>query len=134
MRSAFGFPPHFRLRRPRDFQRAYREGSRAKASQLIVVAVPNGLDHPRLGLSVGRRIWRGAVQRNRVRRLFREAFRLSVPELPPGVDLVLIPSQPRLDPDLARLRRELVHLAAKAHRRYLEKQARAASEAEREPS
>ena len=121
MKTKFGFHPRMHLRRRRDFDRAYRLGSRARGSILLVVAVENGLSHSRLGLSVGKRVWRGAVQRNKVRRVFREAFRLEVPELPVGVDLILIPAEPKLEPDLAETRRELVHLAKKALRRAQEK-------------
>ncbi len=127
MRSPLGHPPHHRIRRQRDFDRAYREGSRAKARFLLVVAVENGLGHSRLGLSVGRRIWRGAVQRNRVRRLFREAFRLNFGALPEGVDLVLIPAAPQIRPTLNEVSAELLMLSHKAHGRFLEK--RRASEA-----
>jgi len=110
-----------RLRRRRDFERAYRRGSRARGPLLVVVAVENRGAWTRLGLSVGRRIWRRAVQRNRVRRVFREAFRLEYEALPKGVDLVLIPAEPGLRPDLAATRAELVKLAHKAHRRAREK-------------
>lgn len=53
------------------------------AGPLILWARPNGLGHWRLGLSVGTRFG-GAVQRNRMKRLLREAFRLSQHELPVG--------------------------------------------------
>jgi ribonuclease P protein component len=122
-----------RLRRGRDFERAYREGSRARGGILVVVAVENGGPWSRVGLSVGRKVWRGAVQRNRVRRVFREAFRVSYGELPQGVDLVLIAAEPRLRPKLGPTSEELVKLAHKAHRRYLEKAAarEAAAQADR---
>jgi ribonuclease P protein component len=112
-----------RLVRRGDFQRAFAEGSRARGSILVVVVRRNGLSGTRLGLSVGRAIWRGAVQRNRVRRVFREAFRLSYPELPEGVDLVLIPAAPKLVPELAATQKELVALSWKALRRFDEKAA-----------
>ena len=118
-------PRALRIARQADFQRAYREGSRAKGSILTVVAVPNGLPHPRIGLSVGRSVWKSAVRRNRVRRIFREAFRLSRSELPAGFDLVLIPAAPRLDPQLAATREELVRLARKAAARASERSAKA---------
>jgi ribonuclease P protein component len=84
---------------------------------LLVVVAPNGLEHSRLGLSVGRVIWKSAVKRNRVRRVFREAFRLSYPELPRGLDVILIPARPKLDPELRATRAELVDLVARAARR-----------------
>lgn len=128
-RPTLGLPARARLVRERDFKRAYSEGSRARASLLVVVARENGLPYSRAGLSVGRKIWKQAVRRNRVRRIFREAFRLSYADIPAGLDLVLIPAAPRLEPALDLTRKELVHLAKKAHRRYLERQAtRAATE------
>jgi len=123
MRRPLGFPRHFRLVRKADFARTYRDGRRARGALLLVVGAHNGLAHCRLGLSVGRRIWRGAVQRNRVRRIFREAFRLSASELPVGLDLVLIPAAPKLVPGLAATREELVKLAHKVARRLAEAEA-----------
>ncbi len=116
-----------RLVRKRDFQRAYREGSRARGGILVVVVAENGQEWTRMGLAVGRRIWKRAVARNRVRRVFREAFRLSYAELPQGLDLVLIAAAPRLEPDLEATRRELLQLTRKAHARYRAKRAERSS-------
>jgi ribonuclease P protein component len=110
-----------RLVRTGDFQRAFQQGSRARGSILLVVARRNGLEGTRLGLSIGKVVWKSAVKRNRVRRIFRESFRLSYPELPVGFDLVLVAAAPKLSPELEPTRRELVALARKAARRYDEK-------------
>ena len=112
MISRHRFPRQLRIRSGSTFSRVYREGRRARGELMIVVGAPNGLDHPRLGLSVGKRIWKSAVKRNRVRRVFRESFRLSCSELPP-LDLVLIPAVPKLKPGTRAARAELVRLAAK---------------------
>ncbi len=117
------FRPHHRIKSTRDFTRAYRQGSRARGALLRVVVVPNGLQHTRLGLSVGRSIWRHAVRRNRGRRLIRVAIRRELKPLPPGIDGVLIPAEKALKPTLERTRRELVALVAKAWRRHGEKTA-----------
>lgn len=122
--SGLGFPRRLRLVRGADFQRAYKTGSRARGDLLLVVACPNGLDHARLGLSVGKAIWKHAVRRNRLRRQFREAFRLEQHALPAGFDLVLVPAAPRLEPELPALRSELVRLAARAAGRAAERAAR----------
>jgi len=53
-----------------------------------VIARPNGLEHARLGMAVGIRAAGTAVNRNRVKRIVREAFRVSHRELP-AVDLVV---------------------------------------------
>lgn len=72
-----------RLTHAKEYDAAYGARVRKSAGPLTVHGVPNGLDRPRLGLSVGRRVG-GAVVRNRVKRLLREAFRLSRAELPVG--------------------------------------------------
>ena len=96
------------LRRPADFQRVYDRRRSASDEWLIVYACENGLPHLRLGLSVSRKFG-NAVRRNRLRRLFREAFRLTRQEMPTGLDLVLIPRK-KEDPDLAALKKALPRL------------------------
>src|SRR5262245_37012583 len=109
------FPTRYRLRAAEDFERVYKRRSSASDGALLVYADCNGLPHPRIGLSVSRKVG-GAVTRNRWKRLLREAFRLSREELPQGVDLVAIPrvSDP---PPLAALQAALVRLATRAARR-----------------
>ena len=70
-----------RLIHAKQFQAVYSQGTRAARFPLAIFVRANGLDHPRLGLSVGRRVG-NAVVRNRLKRLLREAFRLSQHDLP----------------------------------------------------
>jgi ribonuclease P protein component len=121
-----------------DFQRVYGEGVRVRGAVLSLVMVANGLERSRLGLSIGKTIWKGAVQRNRVRRMFREAFRLEQHELPRGFDVIAIAARPKLEPELAATRAEFVALTRKGAARWRsttpEERAaqRAASQAARE--
>ena len=117
------FRPHHRMKSGAQFSRAYSRGARARGPILQVVLFEHGEAHTRLGLSVGKRIWKSAVKRNRVRRIFREAFRLEYPSLPPGCDLVMIPAAAALDPDIDETRAELVRLAKKAHAKSARKRA-----------
>src|SRR5262249_55698170 len=78
------------LRRPADFQRVYDRRRSVSDERLIIYASNNDLPYNRIGLSVSRKFG-GAVQRNRLRRLFREAYRLAKHDLPTGLDLVVIP-------------------------------------------
>ena len=109
------FPRTHHIRRGVDFQRVYRRRCSAADRVLVAFAAANGLPHPRLGLSVSRKLG-GAAVRNRWRRLLREAYRLSRGQLPPGLDLVLIPRQD-VKPTLAALLVSLLQLAARLERK-----------------
>ncbi|HMC90067.1 MAG TPA: ribonuclease P protein component [Gemmataceae bacterium] len=111
----FAFRPAEHLRRPADFRRVYERHRSASDAMLIVYACENGLPYLRLGLSVSRKIG-GAVQRNRLRRLYREAFRLTRHEMPAGFDLVLIPRSGE-EPALQELLRALPRLVKQAARK-----------------
>ena len=80
-----------RLSRSGEFERVYREGSSHASRYLVVYSFPRGDDEgaPRLGVSVGRKLG-GAVERNRVKRLLREAFWASADELREGLDFVIV--------------------------------------------
>lgn len=119
MAMSFTFRKHEHLRRPADFKLVYDRRRSVSNDWLIVYVRENGLPHLRLGLSVSRK-YGGAVQRNRLRRLYREAFRLTRHEMPVGLDLVLIPRKSE-EPPLAELQRTLPHLVKQAARR-LEKE------------
>ena len=72
-----------RLSRSGEFERVYREGRSHASRHLVVYAFPRTDDadsDPRLGVSVGRKVG-GAVERNRMKRLLREAFWASAEEL-----------------------------------------------------
>jgi ribonuclease P protein component len=96
------------LRRPADFRRVYARKRSVSDEWLIIYGSENGLEYLRLGLSVSSKVG-PAVFRNRLRRLYREAFRLTRASLPIGLDLVLLPRCSK-EPDLATVKKSLERL------------------------
>ena len=101
-----------RLRTQQDFRRVYQRGRRASGQWLTVVGLPMAGTDVRVGLSVSKDHG-GAVRRNKLKRLLREAFRLERENLPKGLDLVLIPRRRDDDFPLSALRAELPRLCAR---------------------
>jgi ribonuclease P protein component len=83
-----------RLSRSAEFDRVYRQGRSVANRYLVLYAFPRGGDEPpRVGLSVGRKVG-GAVERNQLKRLLREACSRQADALPAGHDIVLVARAP----------------------------------------
>jgi ribonuclease P protein component len=86
--DAAPFTAAHRLRHKEQFDLVYREGRRLSDSNFQIVSHSNSTPHARLGLSVPSKTIGNAVNRNRVKRVVRESFRLNVHRLP-CVDVVV---------------------------------------------
>jgi ribonuclease P protein component len=104
----FGFRKAEHLRTGADFRRVYDARRSQADGRLIIYACSNDLPYSRVGFSVSRKVGK-AVYRNRIRRLYREAFRLAKHELPKGLDLVFIP-RGNQEPTLDDLKRSLIYM------------------------
>lgn len=109
----FGLPRTARLRTQGDFRRVYGRGTRVHGTQIVAIGLDRKDAGHRLGLSVSKQNG-GAVRRNKIKRMLREAFRLERPALPGAFDLILIP-RPELEHryELEALREELRGLVTK---------------------
>jgi ribonuclease P protein component len=111
-------PGRGRLSRSAEFERVYRQGKSTANRHLVLYTFPNSsTQRPRLGLSVSRKVG-GAVERNKVKRLLREAFAHVEEDLSPGQDVVVVarPSAGELAEreGLAGMDASLMELLAKA--------------------
>ncbi|MBS3783796.1 MAG: ribonuclease P protein component [Anaerolineae bacterium] len=103
-----------RLRRSADVKRVYDEGKSWSHPLLVLIVRPNELGFSRVGVTASRKVG-GAVERNRVKRLLREAARRLYPEFETrGWDVMLI-ARPRLvEVNEAEVERALLSLLDRA--------------------
>lgn len=78
-----------KMNRNADFQRLYRSGAFCSLGSALLYVRPNGLPYNRLGITAGKKIG-NAVKRNRAKRIIREAYRAAEPQLPIGLDMVVV--------------------------------------------
>lgn len=82
-------PREKRLRAERDIRRVYQKGSFFSLRPFNINYVPNRLGFTRLAFVINKKVAKKAVDRNKVKRLFREAFRQLYATLPSGYDVVV---------------------------------------------
>lgn len=73
-RSPESLPRSHRIQKRRDFLRAYEGGAKTFGRFVVVFTIANSLGHPRLGITVTRKLGRATI-RNRAKRWIREVFR-----------------------------------------------------------
>ncbi len=114
--AGHAFPRAARLLRPAEFQQVFAAPERHHAAGLVLLARANDTGHCRLGLAIAKKHARAAVDRNRIKRQTREAFRLAASELP-AVDLIVL-GKPGVDRfSNADLRQQLQQLLARLRKR-----------------
>jgi ribonuclease P protein component len=112
--SDFRFPKRLRLLQATEFERVFAARNSAGNSSFALFGAGNDTGHARLGITVSRRVG-GAVERNRWKRLLREAFRLSQHELP-ATDFVCVVRGP-VPPELPQLVEAIQMMAKRIDRK-----------------
>ncbi len=85
----FSFKKTERLCKGSEFNEVFRKGERYQTENFLVIIHPNQLERRRLGIVVSKKVGK-AVQRNRIKRLLREFFRLNKSQLPDSCDLLFV--------------------------------------------
>lgn len=87
--KTFGFLSKQHIRHAREFDAVFKHGKRVSSGCFVLCYVKIERDYPRLGMVVSKRNCALAVNRNRMKRLIREQFRLKQHALL-GIDLVVL--------------------------------------------
>lgn len=111
----FGLPESSRLKLETDFKRVFEEGRKAVTRELAMWWVTGrpSKNGRRIGIVVGRRHG-GAVTRNRLKRLIREAFRLNKGKLGKGTEIIICPRAGSGLDDFRSAEKALLHIWTKA--------------------
>lgn len=83
------FPRELRLLTPANFSHVFQESQRAGSPYITLLGRSNTLGHPRLGFAIAKKQIKHAHERNRIKHLTREYFRLHQHELP-DMDFVVM--------------------------------------------
>ena len=105
---------------PEQFKFVFQQPLRASAPEITILARQNNLEHPRLGLTVAKKHLKRAHDRNRIKRLCRESFRLLQHQLP-NYDFVIVAKagigkldNPTFNATLSKLWQRHIRLAKKS--------------------
>ena len=85
----YGFPQSARLLKATEYSRVFEQPKKSADDCFTILWRNNNLDYPRLGLAISKKNAKRAVDRNRIKRLARESFRLETSHLP-SVDIVIL--------------------------------------------
>ena len=94
---------------PRDFAFVFNEPKWAVKKQIAVIGRMNTLVHPRVGLAVAKKNVKRSNERNRIKRLIRESFRLYQHALP-RMDFVVMAKKGVVEMDKPTLTEALLKL------------------------
>lgn len=112
-----------RLRKRYQFQRFFHHGKRLIGTWIVVESLSNRLGIPRLGITVTKKFGK-AHDRNRFKRIVREAFRLCQKDLPMGLDINIKPRTRAKEAKSSEIQTDLLHLLSHHHERGTESPAK----------
>lgn len=105
--------PLGRIRKSREFRLIYRRGRFIVSRNIVVYILPNNQPGHRLGFSISKKIG-NSVQRHRIKRIIKEAFRSLQAKIKPGQDLVIVARKPAVNMNYWQAREELWAVCRKA--------------------
>ncbi|PRX31860.1 ribonuclease P protein component [Orenia metallireducens] len=102
-----------KLKKTYEFKKVYKYGKSIADRYIVLYVLHNSSSERKVGYSVSKKIGK-AVVRNRIKRVFREAYRHNKDKLITGIDIVLIARKPIVDTSYQQIDKSLNHLFKKA--------------------
>lgn len=115
--TSYTFTRELRLLTPAQFKSVFTKPIKASSAEITLLAIPNEEKHPRLGLTVAKRFVKRANQRNRIKRVIRDSFRLHQHDIP-DLDIVVLVRNGVLEMDNPEIKKLVEKLWRKLSRRY----------------
>ncbi|MGL5360642.1 MAG: ribonuclease P protein component [Shewanella sp.] len=115
--TSYTFTRELRLLTPAQFKTVFSNPIKASSAEITLLAIPNSEQHPRLGLTVAKRYVKRANQRNRIKRIIRDSFRLQQHNIP-HLDIVVLVRNGVMEMENAEINKLIEKLWRKLSRRY----------------
>ncbi len=104
-----------RLRSEKDIKALFAKGKGVFALDIGLKYLKTEHDEPRITVSVGTKVSKRAVDRNRLKRQVRAMVEPLVKDLSPGVDIVLMTKKSALEKTYEELQKQVIHIFKKAN-------------------
>ena len=114
--NQYSFGKQLRLLNSTNYQAVFDAVSeRASTREFLLLARESGLDSPRLGIIVSKKVSKRAVDRNLIKRLIRESFRSNQAQLPKR-DIIILVRPPAAQADNSKITQQLSYLWKKLNK------------------
>lgn len=108
-------PRDIRLKNKADFSRVFKRGKSAKGNFLFIKFEKNEVGNYRVGIVVSRKVSQKSTERNKIKRIISEMFKIFKEEVSDGIDIVIIAdpkiknaSSQEIKEDLSKLIKKLI--------------------------